>query len=74
MIEGVEAVGGVDALKVDVKFTEDGEGGVSAKSTWWLNKSGKVLKFEVKVTDWVVPMAGNGYLTATIKATLKKSA
>lgn len=70
--DSVEKVGDEDSLKVTEKLSEKGTDTMSSTGTWWVNKAGKVLKFETKVSKWVVPMAGGDPLDATIKGELAK--
>ncbi len=67
-----EKVGDKDALKVAAKFKEDKTDGMTGDDIFWVDKDGKVLKFELKLKNWMVPMAGGGPVEATIKADLAK--
>ena len=49
---------GENSLVVYVKLKEDLKDGLSADGTWWLSKSGRIVKFEMSINNWVVPMAG----------------
>lgn len=64
-------VGEIEALKVKGKLTDAGSGLVSDGS-YWVGKDGKVLKFDLDVKSWVVPMAGAGEFDAKIKGELAK--
>lgn len=66
----LEKVKDVDALKITGKITEKGEGGMVADGTWWVDKVGKLLKFEVQAKNWAVPMAGPDRFNATLKGEL----
>ncbi len=57
-VKGFEQIGDTDALKVALKLTEKGPDGMTGDGTWWIGKDGSVLQFEIKVKNWVVPMAG----------------
>lgn len=70
--KAIEKVSGEDAMKVLLKYGEETGGGTSSKSTFWVNQKGVVVKFEAEIKDWIVPMAGPGPVTASIKGTLKK--
>ncbi|MCB8932020.1 MAG: hypothetical protein M9921_01780 [Fimbriimonadaceae bacterium] len=65
-VKGVEKVDGADALRVAATLTEKGQDAMSAEGTWWVGKDGGVLKFQMKVTNWVVPMAGGDLMNATM--------
>jgi len=54
-----ELVDGVNTVIVAAKLKEDGETAISGSGTWWLSKVGKVVKFEMKLHNWIIPMAGN---------------
>jgi hypothetical protein len=70
--KGVEKVMDFDAMKIEEKFKESA-GSMVGTGTWWISKTGKPLKFEMKVTDWVAPFTGNtAPISATIKGTLKQ--
>lgn len=66
---GFEKVGDAEAIKVASKLTEKGRDAMGAEGTWWLGKDGALLKFSVKVTNWVVPMAGGEPMNARITGT-----
>jgi len=70
--EAMEKVGDVDTLKVTEKISQKGDTPLTATGTWWVDKDGKVLKFEVKTTNWYVPMAGDALMDATFTGTLAK--
>lgn len=69
-VKGIEQVDGADALKIAATLTEMGRDAMSAEGLWWVGKDGAVLKFEMKVKNWVVPMAGGEPIDA--KMTGKK--
>lgn len=60
-VKGVESVDSVDALKITLKLTEKDQYGMTGEGTWWVGKDGSVLKFEMKMKNWVVPMAGEPF-------------
>jgi len=62
-----ELVDGAQTIVLSAKFTEDGADGATGDGTWWLSRVGRVLKFEIKLKNWVVPMAGADTVEATIK-------
>lgn len=70
-VKGIEPIDKVDALKVALTLTEKGNGGMTGEGIWWVAKDGSVLQFEMKMKNWVVPMAGGEPFDATIKG--KKS-
>lgn len=63
-----EKVDGENTLVIAATFKESGENPVSGNGTWWLSKVGKVVKFEMKLTNWVVPMAGSDVTDVVLKA------
>jgi hypothetical protein len=63
-------VGDVDALKIKGKLTEDGP--MKGNNIYWIAKDGRMLKFELDLTNWIVPMAGNTEFDAKIKGELVK--
>jgi len=64
--KGKETVGDTPTIIVDVKLTEGGADGIAGHGSWWLSKVGKVVKFEMMLNNWVVPMAGNDAITDVI--------
>jgi len=62
-----DTINGSPTLVIGTKFTEAGADGSTGDGTWWLSKTGKIVKFEIKVKNWVVPMAGGGPVDATLK-------
>lgn len=71
--DSLDKVGDIDALKVTEDLTQAGDGGMKSTGTWWLDKSGKVLKFEVKTSNWLVPMMGDQLLDASFKGSASKA-
>ena len=63
-----EMVDGNSALLIRVKLTEEGANPILGDGTWWLSKVGKVVKFEMKLSNWVVPMAGSDVTDVMIRA------
>lgn len=70
-VKGMEAVDKVDALKVFLTLEEKGTDGMRGEGIWWVAKDGTILQFEMKMKNWVVPMAGGQPFDAFIKG--KKS-
>ena len=70
--DAIEKIGDADVLKVSGSIAQKGADGLNGKSTWWISKEGKVLKFESKVSGWIVPMAGQDPMDATFKGELEK--
>ena len=62
-----ETVDGSATLKVTVKLKEEGESPISGTGTWWITRVGKIIKFEVKLGSWIVPMAGSDVGEVVIK-------
>ncbi|HWA84558.1 MAG TPA: hypothetical protein VG820_14035 [Fimbriimonadaceae bacterium] len=63
-------VGDADALKVKATFS--GEGPFKASNTYWLSKSGEILKFELDLTSWTVPLAGQSDFDAKVTGEIVK--
>ena len=55
-----------DTVVVNVKVTEGGENAIGGHGSWWLSKVGKVVKFEMMLNNWIVPMAGSDAITDVI--------
>ena len=70
--DSMDKVGDADAMKVTEKIDQKGDDKLTADGTWWVDKTGKVLKFEVKASGWKVPMAGPNAMDVTFKGTLAK--
>lgn len=70
--DSMEKVGDADALKVIENLTQNGDQGLKSTGTWWVDKTGKVLKFDIKTSNWVVPMVGDQPMDAGFKGTLSK--
>jgi hypothetical protein len=67
----IEKIKDIEALKILCTFDESGAEAMHSDSIFWLSREGKTLKFEAKVKNWVVPMAGTGGpVNATIKGEL----
>ncbi len=62
----IKDVDGTPTLLVAVKVKEDGPDAITGSGTWWVSKEGKVLKFELKLKTWVVPMAGTDDITDVV--------
>jgi hypothetical protein len=61
-----ETVEGVNTLIVAMTLKEDGDNAISGTGNYWISKVGKLVKFEVKLTNWVVPMAGADAVTDVV--------
>lgn len=70
--DSMDKVGDVDALKVTEDLAQKGDSPLKSTATWWVDKTGKILKFDVKSTNWSVPMLGDQLLDAGFKGTLAK--
>lgn len=69
--EAIEKVKDADTMKISEKLTEKGSEAMTAEGTWWVDKDGKVVKFETKTKKWYVPLASQSF-DATIKGELAK--
>jgi hypothetical protein len=66
-VKGTEAISGEETLKIVETIKENN--GTFGDGTWWVNKAGVPVKFELKLKAWVVPFAGPESVDATIKGT-----
>jgi hypothetical protein len=66
-VVGVEKIKDKEALKVSVKLAEAGPDPMKADGFYWIGKDGRILKYELNVTHWPVPVAGQTF-DAKIKA------
>jgi regulator of protease activity HflC (stomatin/prohibitin superfamily) len=69
--KNIEKLGDHDVLKVSVNLEEIGGDQMKSESTYWVAKDGRVHKMELRITNWIVPMAGSGLVNATITGILK---
>lgn len=69
-VTGSETLSGIETLTVKSTLKEKGDAGMAADCKWWVAKDGKVRKFEAKIKNWVVPMAGGDPFEATVNGTL----
>lgn len=61
-------VGSREVFKISSKFKEDGANGMTGDDIFWVGKDGAVVKFELKLKNWVIPMIGeDAVATTTIK-------
>ena len=68
-VKGTETIAGDETLKIVETIKESD--GTYGDGTWWVNKAGVPVKFELKLKQWVVPFAGPELVDATIKGTRK---
>ena len=54
---GTEKVKDKDATRVDFKITEKGPEPMKGDGAFWVGADGRVLKFEINITGWPVPVA-----------------
>jgi hypothetical protein len=66
-----EKVGDKEALKVQMTITEDAGDKTSSDGMYWVDKEGRVLKFEIRIKNWIVPMADGQPVDATVVGFLK---
>ncbi|MCH7904667.1 MAG: hypothetical protein IH944_08910 [Armatimonadetes bacterium] len=64
-----ETVRGTKTLKVRAKITE-GENGMTCTGDYWLTADGELLKYELDLKNWFVPMVGMAF---DAKVTAKKA-
>jgi hypothetical protein len=55
---GTEDLKSKKAHKVTVKFNEDGPEPLKGDGTYWIGEDGRVLKYELNVSGWPVPVVG----------------
>ena len=70
-VDSMDKVGDTDAMKVKETLSQKGTNGLSGSGTWWVDKTGKVLKFDVTVTNWEVTLVP-GQMDAEMKGDLAK--
>lgn len=66
-----ELVEGTNTLVIAVKLTEEGKTPITGTGFWWLSRVGKVVKFEMKLENWIVPMAGSEVTNVIIRGKAK---
>ena len=66
-VKKTELLDGAQTIVLSSKFTEEGTEASTGEGTWWLSRVGRVVKFEIKLKNWIVPMAGSTTFDATIK-------
>jgi hypothetical protein len=69
--KGEEKVGDKEALKVQMTTSEDAGDRTSSDGMYWVGRDGKVLKFEIRIKNWIVPMADGQPVDATVTGILK---
>lgn len=58
--KAIEKVNEQEAMKVFLKFEEGGPQAMRGDGHFWIVKDGRVIRYEMNVVNWVVPMAGEG--------------
>ena len=53
-----DRVGGKDALKIEFVLKEEGDAPMTGDGHFWVDKDGIVLKYEMNLESWPVPIAG----------------
>jgi len=71
-VDSMDKVGDADVLKVTETLSQKGADGLKGTGTWWVDKTGKILKFQVHTTNWEVPMVPGQMLDADITAEIAK--
>ncbi len=66
-VVGEEKVKDKDTMKVSVTLTEIGPAPMKGTGHYWIGKDGRMVKFEMDVTEWTVPVAGQTF-NAKLKA------
>ena len=69
-VKKTELVKDVQTLVMIEKYAEDDKEGSTGEGTWWISRAGRVIKFEIKLKNWSVPVAGGGNADATLKGQL----
>lgn len=67
---GSEDMDGAKCKKVKVAISEEGPNPMKADGHYWVSDKGQVAKFEISVTGWPVPVAGQAF-DAKIKGKIK---
>ena len=58
-VVGEEKIKDKQAMKVSFTMTEEGPNPMKSSGFFWVAQDGKVLKYELNVTGWPVPVAGS---------------
>ena len=66
-VKSIEKIDGTSCMVVVESITESGQSPLTGNGTWWLTRVGKVVKFELKLSNWVVAMAGPEPMDVTIR-------
>jgi hypothetical protein len=66
-VVAIEKVKEVDTMKVSVKLTESGPDPMKVDGFYWVAADGRVLKYELNLTNWPVPVAAQSF-DAKLKA------
>ena len=56
-----DKVSAKDALKIEFKLKEEGDAPMTGDGHFWVERSGVVLKYEMNLESWPVPMAGEAF-------------
>ncbi len=62
-----ELVKEIQTIVLAVKYGEEGKDGSTGEGMWWVSRAGRIIKFEIKIKNWTVPIAGGESPDATIK-------
>ena len=71
-VDSMDKVGDVDVLKITETLSQKGTDGLKGSGTWWVDKTGKVLKFKVHAANWEVPMVPGQLIDADISGDIVK--
>ena len=56
-----DKVGKKDALKIEFKLKEEGNAPMTGEGHFWVDRNGIVLKYEMNLESWPVPMVGEAF-------------
>lgn len=70
-VVGMDKFRDAEVMKVSVSITETGPTPMKGSGFYWIGKDGKLVKFDIDVTEWTVPVAGQAF-NAKLKGELAK--
>lgn len=70
-VEKNEMTQGRDTLRVATKLKEKSAGALEVNGNWWIAKDGTVVKFNLDLKNWLVPLADGQTFSAIVSGKLK---
>lgn len=71
-VDSMDKVGDADVIKVVEKLSQKGDDALSGTGTWWVNKTGKILKFHMEAANWEVPLVPGQLMSFTADGSASK--